>query len=134
MIVKFLVADDSGVMRKMIIETLYQGNVFNPENALIFEAADGEAGLELFQKTLPQVVLADTEMPKMDGVAMSKKIRELDRKVPIIMFAAEGGEAAVREALSAGVITDYVVKPVQPGMLEEKLLKAFETLKGEENA
>lgn len=127
--IKFLVVDDSAVMRKMIIQTIYKGNIFNDENTEMFQAGNGAQGLEMFQTYQPQIVLSDWNMPVMDGLEMVKKIRDLDKKVPVIMITTEGTEDKMNEALQQGLATDYVVKPLKPGSLEEKLVKAFQALK-----
>ena len=126
--VKILVVDDSAVMRKMIIQTIYKGTVFNEENSEMVQAQDGVQGVEQFKEAQPHIVLSDWNMPTMDGMEMISKIREIDQKVPIIMITSEGTKHAAALATSPGKATDYVVKPLTVGTLEEKLIKAFQSL------
>lgn len=128
--VKFLVVDDSAVMRKMIIQTIYKGTVFSEENTEMVQAGDGVQGVEQFKASQPQIVLSDWNMPNMDGLEMIRKIREIDKKVPIIMITTEGTEDKMQLALAENLATDYVIKPLTPGTLEEKLVKAFQALAG----
>ena len=127
--IKFLIVDDSAVMRKMIIQAIYKGNIFNEENTEMFQAGNGAQGVEMFTNFQPQIVLSDWNMPVMDGLEMVKKIRDIDKKVPIIMITTEGTEDKMNEALQQGLATYYLVKPLKPGSLEEKLTKAFQALK-----
>ncbi len=130
MAVKFLIVDDSMVMRKLIMQTIFKGSVFNEQNTVFVQAADGALGVDMFKKEKPHIILSDWNMPNMDGFQMVQEIRKLDAKVPIIMITTEGTEDRVQKALAEGHATDYIVKPLQPGVLEKKLLKAFEALRG----
>jgi two-component system, chemotaxis family, chemotaxis protein CheY len=123
--IKFLVVDDSKVMRQMIIQSIFKGGVFKPENCVIVEAADGAEGLAMFKSESPNVVLSDWTMPNMDGYAMIKEIRKLNKKIPIVMISEESTSERIELATSGGLATAYVVKPLTPGILEEKLIKAF---------
>lgn len=129
--IKFLLVDDSAVMRKMIMQTIFKGSVFTEDNTEMLQAGNGAQGVESFQANKPQIVLSDWNMPIMDGLEMVKKIREIDKVVPIIMITTEGTEDKMKEALTQGLATDYVVKPLRPGELEGKLLQAFQMIKSQ---
>lgn len=114
---KVLVVDDSGTMRKIIIRSL---------NAVGFtdtvEAGDGNEGLAAFQKSPMDLVLTDWNMPNKSGLELTREIRALGSKVPIIMITTEGEKSRVIEAIQAGV-SDFLVKPFTPDALREKLDK-----------
>ena len=75
-------------------------------------AADGQEGLELFEKTSPELVVLDIMLPKLNGVEVCKKIRERS-DVVIVMLSAKNGEMDKVICLSAGA-DDYVTKPFSP--------------------
>lgn len=114
---KVLVADDSGIMRKIIIRSLNDCGVSD-----IVEAADGKEGLEAFNANPVDVVLTDWNMPEMNGLELLQAIRATGSAVPIIMITTEGEKASVIQAIHAGV-TDYLCKPFEQDELREKLEK-----------
>ena len=61
------------------------GELFDIYFKKCFRAKDGKDGLEQFVKNRPDIVLTDLGMPVMDGFSMAEKIREIDKKVSIIL-------------------------------------------------
>lgn len=114
---KVLVADDSGVMRKIIIRALNSCGVSD-----VTEAADGQLGWEAFQADSFDMVLTDWNMPEMSGLEFLKEIRGAGSKIPVIMVTTEGDKGKVIEAIQAGV-TDYLCKPFEQEELQDKLDK-----------
>ena len=112
-----LVADDSGTMRKIIIRSLNAVGIKS-----ILEAADGSQAVALFKPGEFDLVLTDWNMPGKTGLEVTREIRAMDPKVPIIMITTEAEKRRVIEAIEAGV-TDYLVKPFTPDTLKEKLSK-----------
>ncbi|EMI40717.1 response regulator [Rhodopirellula sp. SWK7] len=113
---KVLLAEDSGVMRKIIMRGLH--SLWVEE---VVEAADGAIALDLFEKHGDfNLVLTDWNMPNMTGLELVKAIRATGSKVPIMMITTEAEKARVVEAIQAG-INDYLVKPFDQPMLQEKL-------------
>lgn len=113
---KVLLADDSGVMRKIIARSL---------NSLwiddVVEAADGAEALEKFgDGTGIDLVLTDWNMPVMNGLELVQAIRGAGHKVPIMMITTETEKEQVLKAIQAGV-NDYLVKPFDQEMLTLKL-------------
>jgi len=72
-------------------------------------AADGEAGLDLFNDWHPTLVITDLSMPNVGGLQFCRRIRLLS-EVPIIVLSVKSDEAMKVEALDAGA-DDYVTKP-----------------------
>ncbi|MER6009060.1 response regulator transcription factor [Nonomuraea angiospora] len=79
----------------------------------------GEQGLERLRAHLPDVVVLDLMLPGMDGFEVCRRIRAVGQ-VPIIMVTARGDDMDVVAGLEAGA-DDYVVKPVQPRVLEARI-------------
>ena len=76
-------------------------------------AKDGEEGLSKFEKVNPDIIITDIMMPKLDGLDMTKKIREIDDKIPIIVLSAFSDKEKLLKAINIG-ITKYFIKPFDP--------------------
>jgi len=114
---KVLVVDDSEMTRMVAKKTLTALGIEE-----IFEAADGQLGLDVFTNNEIDVVFSDWNMPNMSGLEMLQEIRKQNSDVPVIMITTEGSRAKVMEAIQFG-ISDYLVKPFTPTALKEKLSK-----------
>jgi two-component system chemotaxis response regulator CheY len=114
---KVLVADDSGVMRKILIRALNACSVTD-----IVEASDGAEALSRFEEHTFDLVLTDWNMPNKTGLEVLQSIRGAGSKVPVIMITTEAEASRVKEAIGAGV-TDYLAKPFENDMLRAKLDK-----------
>jgi len=86
-------------------------------------AHDGEEGYEVYLKTKPDIILLDINMPKLDGLSLAKKIREIDSEVKIIITTAYGEQDKLLQAIELYLIK-YILKPIDPKVLKEALLKA----------
>ena len=75
----------------------------------VLEAEDGETGVRMTTQHVPDVVLLDLGLPKLDGMEVTKRIRTWSR-VPILVLSARGEERQKVEALDAGA-DDYLTKP-----------------------
>ncbi len=117
MSVKALIADDSGVMRKIIVRAANSAGITD-----IIEAVDGADALEKFSQSQFDVVLTDWNMPNKSGLEVIQEIRGQGSKVPIIMVTTEGEKSNVLQAIQAGV-TDYLTKPFEASALAEKMEK-----------
>jgi len=86
-------------------------------------AADGETGLARAREAVPDLVILDLMLPRLDGFRVLKALRETDRETPILILTARGEEADKVRGLRMGA-DDYVTKPF--GLLE--LLARVEAL------
>jgi len=77
----------------------------------VYLAEDGVDGYEQFEKEQIDIVLTDQSMPRMSGLEMSKKIREADATIPIIMVTALENLEMLREAIEVRV-TSFIKKPL----------------------
>jgi two-component system, chemotaxis family, chemotaxis protein CheY len=114
---KVLVADDSGVMRKILIRSLNACSVTD-----IVEANDGAEAIARFGEQHFDLVLTDWNMPNKTGLEVLQSIRAGGSTVPVIMITTEAESSRVKEAISAGV-TDYLAKPFENDALRAKLDK-----------
>ena len=97
-------------------------NLFRGEGWQPREAKDGVEALEWLGRSteLPDVVLMDVEMPRMDGFELLASLRaqEIYRNLPVIMVTSRSGDKHRQKALGLGV-NDYLVKPfVEDALLD----------------
>ncbi len=86
----------------------------------LFVAKDGEEGYEKYISHTPDIVITDLKMPKVDGIALIQKIREVNKKIPIIITSAHGDSNYLMDAIGFGVY-GYLIKPVDKNSLYELL-------------
>ena len=86
-------------------------------------ANDGEEGYDVYLETKPDIILLDINMPKLDGLSLAKKIREIDSEVKIIITTAYAEQDKLLQAIELYLIK-YILKPIDPTILKESLLKA----------
>ena len=91
----------------------------------VVEAADGESALEVALRELPDLIIMDVEMPGMNGLTATRRIRQEAalREVPIITVSAYTADEYREPSLSAGS-TEYVSAPFDPERLG-KLIDNF---------
>ena len=108
--VKILVVDDETRMRKLVKDFLTK------EGYTVLEAGDGEEAMDIFyeDKNISLIIL-DVMMPKMDGWAVLREIREYS-KVPVIMLTARTAEQDELLGFELGV-DEYISKPFSPKIL-----------------
>ena len=97
----------------------------------VIEAADGEQGVVIASTTQPDLILMDTDLPNVDGLAATKRIRAHAtlHDVPIIFISGHAQPEARLAALATGG-TDYLVKPIRLSELQaavERELIRFRT-------
>lgn len=107
-----MVVDDSVTVRKVTTRFLER------EGFIVITAKDGVEALQLLQDHIPDVMLLDIEMPRMDGFEVAKNIRTSSRlkDIPIIMITSRTGEKHRDHAFSLGV-NKYMGKPYQEDLL-----------------
>jgi CheY-like chemotaxis protein len=91
----------------------------------VVEASDGQQSVELAAQERPALILMDLSLPKLDGLAATRLIRQHEAvgKLPIVAVSAHDSPESRSEALEAGC-DDYVTKPIDFDQLYS-LLKRF---------
>ncbi|MBF0270679.1 MAG: diguanylate cyclase [Magnetococcales bacterium] len=101
------------------IHTLLDRVITHHAGTLI-TALDGEEGWQRFQEQQPDIIVTDILMPTLDGLAMTKRIRDLNAEIPIIVTTAHSDAEFFLRSIDLG-IDRYVLKPTSP----QTLLKAL---------
>lgn len=114
-----LIVDDFDDTR-LLLRTWLQKKGFR-----IIEAEDGNQAVSQAESQRPDLIIMDVEMPELDGLSATRKIRLLPgfQTLPIVAVSAYGADQFRNEALAAGC-NDYVSTPFEPDELE-KLIRAL---------
>ena len=125
MSINILVVDDSSVMRSMISKTIQLSGVNLNE---IHQAANGQEGLEGLDQHWIDLVIADINMPVMNGEEMIDRIlaHPEHKKLPIIVISTEGSQTRIERLQQKGAV--FIQKPFSP----EKVRDVLKQLLGEE--
>ena len=91
----------------------------------VIEAANGLEAISQAETNLPDLIIMDLEMPELDGLAATRKIRNVKEleKVPVLAVSAYGAEQFRDDAIAAGC-DEYVSTPFEPDDLEQ-LIRSF---------
>ena len=88
----------------------------------VVRAHDGEQALQVARETLPDLIVLDVMMPKMDGYEVTRALRadEATRRIPVILLTARVQDGDVQRGFDAGA-DDYVRKPFSPQELRSRV-------------
>ena len=103
--INILIADDQRLFRQGLRSLLEQED----DLMVVGEAADGQDAFTLAQKTNPDIILMDVEMPKLDGISATQMILERNRDVRILILSVHNEDERVIAALRAGA-SGYILK------------------------
>jgi two-component system KDP operon response regulator KdpE len=115
--VRVLVVDDEPAIRRFLRASL------SAHGYAVFEADDGQSALSAVAADRPDLVILDLGLPDLDGVEITRLLREWTR-IPIIILSVRGQEADKIAALDAGA-DDYVTKPFGAGELLARMRVAL---------
>ncbi len=117
-----LIVDDSATMmegHKRILEK--QGHT-------VFSAEDGEEGVEKSLEIMPDLILMDVVMPKMNGFQATRKItrNEQTKHIPVVIVTSKDQQTDIMWGKRQGA-SDYLIKPADDAMLKETVNKYLES-------
>lgn len=117
---RILAVDDSASMRQMVAFALTSAG-FD-----VVEAEDGVIALDKAKREKFAAVVADVNMPNMDGISLIRALRQLPdyRFTPLLMLTTEAGLEKKQEGKAAGA-TGWLVKPFNPEQLVATLRKVL---------
>lgn len=96
--IKLVIVDDHQIIRaglELMFETIDDIEVLGT-------AADGQAGLAQIKQLQPDLVLTDIRMPKMDGIAMIKQLRETVPQLPVVVLTTFDDQEPIQQAMQLG--------------------------------
>ncbi|WP_151899324.1 EAL domain-containing response regulator [Sulfurimonas hydrogeniphila] len=94
----------------------------------IIVAQNGQEGLEKFQKESIDIIITDINMPHMNGLEMAKKIRAINKEVPIIILSAHNEEDFFLQSIQIG-INGYLLKPIDMKQLSSTIFQVTQRYK-----
>jgi len=105
--IRVLIADDDAEACRQLAELLAD----EADIAVVGTAASGSEALELAEKLQPDVVLLDTDMPGLDGIAATERISARSPEIAVIMLSSQGEAHDWRRAMLAGA-RDFLLQPI----------------------
>jgi len=114
--IKVIIVDDHQLIREGLRKIL----AFDPEISVVAEAGDGEQAVKLAGEYNPQVILMDINLPLINGVEASKRIKKLYPQIGIVVLTIHDDQQYVAEALKTG-LEGYVLKDVGADQLIEAI-------------
>jgi DNA-binding NarL/FixJ family response regulator len=118
---RLIIADDHALLRSGIRSMLYG----EPGLEVVGEAADGAEALELCRRLQPDLVLMDVRMPKMDGLAATRAIKEEFPRTSVVMVTMQEDPDYLFEAVIAGA-AGYVLKGATPEQLTDAVRQVLD--------
>jgi DNA-binding NtrC family response regulator len=90
-------------------------HLLKQEGFVLIRALNGRETLVVMGKKHFELVLLDAKLPDIEGLALAKKIKKMDSTVPIVLISGylSRDDEIVQDALSSGLISEYVSKPFQ---------------------
>ncbi len=122
-----LIVDDSAVTRSVLKKTLGMTDIPIDE---IYQAANGAKALEVLDEKSIDLILADLNMPVMNGLEMTERIvtNEQTKDIPIIVISTEASTTRIGDLLNKG-IKGYIHKPFTPENVRDEILKVTESVR-----
>lgn len=125
---KTLVVDDSGIMRKMVMNTLNEAKLAEFEFA---EAEDGQTALTKLKDGKFDLAFVDWNMPNMTGIDMIKAVRKQERAndddpLVLVMVTSEKTMGKMQEAMDVAGADHFISKPFTTEEFQVKLKKVVE--------
>jgi two-component system chemotaxis response regulator CheY len=102
---RVLIVDDLQFMRIALKEIIQEGGF-----TLAGEAGDGIEAISQYKSLVPDLVLMDITMPRMDGIECLRRLKKLDPKAEVIMCSSLGQEKYILQSIRYGA-GDFIIKP-----------------------
>lgn len=126
--ISVLVADDHPVVRDGLCTMLE----LEADIKVVGRAADGAEAVEQARRTHPDVILMDVQMPELDGLEATRRIKARGHgRAPRIVAMTANAMAEDRAACMAAGMDDYITKPIPVDLLAEALVRSSEAVGGE---
>ncbi len=119
--ISLLYVEDEAATREQV------SRVLSSRGYRLTVAENGEQGIDCFRKQLPDIVLTDIMMPRMNGLEMARKMRALSPEIQVVCMTAFSDTSYLIEAIDIG-INQFVLKPVEFNRLFVALDRCQETV------
>ena len=118
---KVLIVDDERFVREMIRIKLGRSGLE------VVEAANGQEGVDLAERLLPDIILMDVMMPRMNGFDACHALKDnpKTRAIPILMLTARGEQINQEKGLAAGA-AGFLSKPFSPQKLADLVIEILQ--------
>jgi CheY-like chemotaxis protein len=117
---KILIVDDSWVIRQYLSRLLTGKGDYE-----VTEAVDGKDALDKINETIPDCIILDLLMPRMNGIETIEKMNELNIKVPVIFLSADIQDSTRNRCIELGAV-DFINKPPQENVLMQVVKKVID--------
>ncbi|MBI4860125.1 MAG: response regulator [Candidatus Riflebacteria bacterium] len=121
-VIRVLIVDDKIELRQNIKRLIS----FEESMEVAGEASNGQVAIEMARSSRPDVVIMDTHMPVMDGIAATEVLSQEMPECSVIMMSVEGEHDLIRRAMKAGA-RDFLVKPFSTEELLETIKNVYKT-------
>jgi len=118
---KILIIEDESAIRRVLKRIIEEQD----KNFQVFEAENGEEGLEIIKKQDFDLVLCDIKMPKKDGIEVLEETKNIKPEIPFVMISGHGDLETAVESMRKGAF-DYIPKPPDLNRLLTSLRNALE--------
>ncbi len=126
---KIMIVEDEKIERDHLVRVIESLKL--PFQAVL-TATNGEEGIAIFDKYHPNIIIADINMPIMDGLAMIELVKQRSPDTVCFILSSYNYFTYAQKALRLGVI-DFILKPSDRKAISDCLIKALEQLKLREN-
>ena len=115
---KILVTDDEEDILEIVADRL-EFNGYEVQTA-----RDGVECLEAVDRDMPDLLLLDIRMPRLDGLGVLARLREDHPDLPVVVISASSEQQVAEDTLTKGAV-GYLLKPFEPSELQEAVLRAL---------
>lgn len=113
-----LVVDDSGIVRRQVINALAKTGL------RVLEACDGQEALKVLETSSVGLLITDVNMPRMNGVELLNALADKGIKVKTLVLTSEVQVNALRDARAAGALA-WITKPFDPELLASSVVRVL---------
>src|SRR4051812_1665492 len=121
--IRVAICDDHAVVRAGLERLLAS----TEDIEVVATAADGAEGVEVAERLRPDVVLMDLSMPRLDGVAATRRIADAAPRTRVVVLTSFHHQARIAHAIEAGA-AGYVLKDATPAELLDAIRSALDTV------
>ena len=122
--IKIVIADDEAVVLSLVRDALEE------EGYEVAGALNGQDALDLIRSQLPHLIITDIRMPRMNGIELARRARELRPGVVVIFMTAYADLNSAKEAISQGAF-EYIMKPFELTEIRQAVQKAVARIRKE---